>query len=92
MNVTRISEFKAVDEKHEELYDFLQSLKPYISSSEGCISYEVLRHDDDQTAFIAIEKWDSKESHINSVNNFPKDQMQAAMSLFGAPPKGNYYY
>lgn len=43
MGITRINEFQAAEGKAEELFTFLKSLIPYISSSEGCKSCEVLR-------------------------------------------------
>lgn len=92
MSVTRINEFKAAENKAEALYEFLKSLLPYISSSEGCKSCEVLRSDDDQSSFIVLEKWDSIDLHKRSVGNFPKEKMQATLSLFGAPPKGSYFH
>ncbi len=92
MSITRINEFQAADGKSEELFDFLKSLIPYISASEGCISCEVLRNNDNKECFTVIEKWDSIEFHKRSIENFPKEEMQAAMNLFGAPPKGSYYH
>lgn len=91
MSVTRINEFTAAEGKEVELLAFLKSLSTYISSSEGCLSYEVLQQQDSPSNFAVIEKWESTELHKKSVNNFPKEEMQAAMSLFAAPPKGNYY-
>lgn len=92
MNITRINEFIAADGKARELHDFLQSLKPYISSSEGCSSCEVLRNSELEGSFVVIEKWASFGLHKKSVDDFPKEAMQAAMSLLGAPPKGVYYH
>ena len=92
MSITRINEFQAAEGKAEDLFEFLKSLLPYISSSKGCESCEVLRSKDAQDSFVVIEKWDSIESHEKSIESFPKEEMQAAMTLFGAPPKGSYYY
>ena len=91
MSITHITEFEAAANQEDALYAFLQSLIPYISSSQGCLSCEILKNTDDASRFVAIEKWVSAESHRNSVEGYPKDDMQAAMSLFGAPPKGGYY-
>ncbi|MCE9684808.1 antibiotic biosynthesis monooxygenase [Shewanella sp. AS16] len=91
MTITRINEFVAAEGKAEELFAFLKSLIPHISSSEGCELCEVLQSADDKNRFVVLEKWLSVESHTQSVANFPKEQMQAAMPLFGAPPKGCFY-
>jgi len=91
MILTRINEFEAVKGKEEELHNFLKSLVPYISSSAGCHSCEVLKNKDDNGKFVVVEKWDCIESHKKSIENFPKEEMQAAMSLFGVLPKGAYY-
>lgn len=91
MSITRINEFQTTQEKSDELFVFLKSLAPYISSSDGCLSYDVLREHESDNCFIVIEKWQSIEAHKRSVDNFPKDEMLSAALLFGAPPKGSYY-
>lgn len=91
MSVLRVNKFEASVGKSEELYEFLCSLKSYITSSKGNISYDVARDFDKEGSFLVLEKWDTIESHTNSVQNFPKEEMSSAMSLFGAPPEGRYY-
>ena len=91
MSITRINEFKSAENKDEELFKFLKSLIPYISSSDGCLSCEVLQSLENSSNFIVIEKWKSIEFHKKSIDGFPKEDMQSAMSLFGAPPKGDYF-
>ena len=92
MSITRINEFQASTGKAEELFDFLKSLIPYISSSAGCQSCEVLRDQNNADHFVVLEKWDSIDSHLSSIDKFPKEDMQAAMFLFSTPPKGAYYH
>ena len=91
MDITRINEFTAAAEKSAELFSFLQTLVPYISSAEGCISCQLLKHNEHSDQFMMIERWVDIESHQLAITNYPQDEMQAAMSLFGAAPKGNYY-
>ncbi|WDE02497.1 putative quinol monooxygenase [Thalassomonas actiniarum] len=91
MSITRINEFLAAEGKAEELFTFLKSLMSYISSSDGCQSCEVLQNKDNENIFVVIEKWDSENSHKQSIENYPKEKMAAAMSIIGAPPKGSFY-
>jgi len=91
MSITRVNEFTAATEKSAELYTFLQALVPYISNAEGCISCELLKHHEHGDQFMMIERWHDIESHQLAITDYPQDEMQAAMSLFGAAPKGNYY-
>jgi len=91
MSITRINEFKSAVGKEDELLAFLRSLISYISSSEGCVSCEVLQGNDELDCFVVVEKWDSIAAHSLSIKNFPKEEMQAAMPLFGAPPIGRFY-
>ncbi|GIU17133.1 hypothetical protein TUM4644_02030 [Shewanella colwelliana] len=90
--VIRIGEFRAAEGEGQALHQFLLSLAPYITASKGCLAYEVLRQQDNNDLFAVIERWQSIEDHRASVNGFPVDEMQAAMSLFASPPKGTYYY
>ena len=89
--ITRISEFQAAPDLAEELHAFLGSLVPYITASDGCLTCEVLRHTEQQDTFVVIERWESVEAHRTSVESFPKEEMEAAMRLIGAPPKAGYY-
>ena len=89
--ITRINEFQAADGKAEELHSFLKSLEPFITSSDGCMSFEVLRSVATPSSFAVIERWVDIDSHKKSLARFPKEKMQAAMILFGASPKGDYY-
>lgn len=91
MSITRINEFCAAAGAAENLFSFLQSLVPYISAAEGCISCELMRALEHDDQFVVIEKWESIAAHKQSIAHFPKEQMQAAMPLFGAAPKGAYY-
>ncbi|NVK39112.1 MAG: antibiotic biosynthesis monooxygenase [Gammaproteobacteria bacterium] len=92
MTVTRINEFEAAAGKAEELFQFLMTLKDYIAASKGCELCEVLRKNDNDAVFVVIEKWDSKESHKQSIEAYPQEKMAEAMPLFGLPPKGAYYH
>ncbi len=92
MNITRVNQFQSAQKKEEELFKFLKSLIPYITSSEGCISCEILRSNESKDQFLVIEKWQSIEAHKKSIELFPKEEMQAAINLFGAAPNGSYYH
>ena len=89
--LVRIGEFQAVVGQGDALHQFLLSLTDYIRGSAGCLAYEVLRKQDDSEAFVVIERWDSEAAHRASVQGFPQEDMQAAMSLFAGAPKGAYY-
>lgn len=89
--IVRIGEFQAVEGKSEELYEFLMSLGEYITHSKGCVSYDVLRKHESVGSFAVIERWLSVDDHRASVEQFPKEKMQAAMALFSGAPKGSYY-
>ena len=91
MSIVRVNEFVAAAGKSAELFKFLQALVPYILSAEGCLSCELLKHHEHSDQFMIIERWDNIDNHQLAITNYPQDDMQAAMSLFGAPPKGNYY-
>ncbi len=91
MAITRINKFQAAEGQCDALHTFFQGLIPYIANSAGCLSCEVLRHDEQSDQFVVIERWESKQAHLDSIANFPKEEMQAAMPLFGAPPSGDYY-
>ncbi len=88
MSITRINSFQASEGKNEQLFDLI----PHITDSTGNISCEVLRESGDNGRFAVIEKWKSAEAHQQSLAAYPKEKMQAAMALFGAPPAGTEYH
>lgn len=91
MSIVRVNEFTAATGKSAELFSFLQTLVPYIAGANGCLACELLKHHEHSDQFMVIERWESIEDHQLAITNYPQEAMQAAMSLFGAPPKGNYY-
>ena len=44
MSIVRVNEFTAAVGKSAELFDFLQTLVPYITGAAGCIACELLKH------------------------------------------------
>ncbi|QBY05603.1 antibiotic biosynthesis monooxygenase [Thalassotalea sp. HSM 43] len=91
MTITRVNHLKAADGKQQQMFNFLTELKNYIANSPGCVECQLLRNQDNDCAFVVIELWQDVESHRASLANFPQEDMQAAMSLFGEPPSGAYY-
>ena len=91
MSVTRVSNFVAAKGKEKALFDLLTSIMPYIENSVGCESAKLMSAIDDENLFMVIEEWQTIEHHKQSVENFPKEAMQAAMPLFAKPPQGNYF-
>ena len=91
MAITRINEFQAAEGKAAELFNFFKALVPFITSSAGNLSCQVLQSTTDEKQIVVIETWLDEASHQQSLANYPPEQMQAAMSLIGAAPKGHYY-
>lgn len=91
MTITRINEYQAAENKADILYEFLSSLVPYITSSEGCRSCELLRNKELDNHFVTVEKWESQDAHKKAVLSFPKEIMLSAEPLFAEPPRGGYF-
>lgn len=89
--ITRINEFQAIEGEAVALGKFLSELQQYISGCFGCESCLVLQQPDNICAYAVIERWESEAAHKASLAGFPVEKMQAAMPLFGAPPRGAYY-
>jgi quinol monooxygenase YgiN len=80
-----------LQQKNQLNFYFLQALVPYITADKGCISCELLRHHEHRDQFMMIERWYDIENHQLAITDYPKEEMQQAMDLFGAVLKGNYY-
>lgn len=92
MTWTRINEFEAAAGKEQDLKDFLSELLTYLRASDGCEGAELLVEKDVPAHFVVLERWASKEQHGASLAAFPKEKMQSAMPLIGAPPKGRFFH
>jgi quinol monooxygenase YgiN len=90
--ILRVTEFKANKENVEELYNFLLDLGDYISNSEGNLSYEVFRSEENGQDFLVLERWEGIADHQKSVDAYPKDKMRYFMAFLSEPPKGRYYF
>lgn len=91
MSVTRVNNFTAADTKTDQAHEFLKSLLPHITASEGCLSAEVLRNQEEHHKFVVIERWQTQDDHRAALAGFPKETMEASMALFAEPPQGAYY-
>jgi len=83
----KLNEFEARIGKSDELNQFLESLIPYIRSSDGCITCEMVKHHKEPSKFSILEKWESEDAHKASIKNFPKDEFIYGLSLMSSPPK-----
>jgi quinol monooxygenase YgiN len=91
MSVTRIGEFQSKEGMSDALRDFLLSIMPMITSSQGCKSCELFQRQDNATKFVMIETWESVEAHQASVKNIPPEKLGEIKPLLGSPPNGSYY-
>ena len=91
MSVIRLGEMQAAQGKADELGDFLRSIVPIITGSEGCVSCQLLLNQDDPTKFVMMEVWESTEFHRALAKNIPAEKLVAIRPLLGAAPSGSYY-
>jgi quinol monooxygenase YgiN len=91
MSIYRIGETQAKPELIEELRDFLISIMPIISSSQGCEGVQLYQNQTDPAKFTMIEVWDTVESHRASVNNIPSELITQIHPLLATAPTGNYF-
>lgn len=92
MSVIRIGEVQAKEELTEKLRDFLMSIMPGISSSEGCESVQLYQSQDDPSKFVMVETWDRIESHQAFVKNIPPEKLGEIRPLLAASPSGSYFH
>ena len=91
MSVTRINEFQAREGKGDTLRELIRSFVPFIETSPGCHSCQLLQNQDDSTRIVVIEVWDSVEAHQESAKNIPPGTLEEATLLLAGPPQGGYY-
>ena len=91
MTITRINEFQARADMINELQAFLLSIVPSISSSDGCLSCQVLQSHADPTQYVVLEAWDSIEAHQASAKAIPPEMFANVMQLLAGPPRGEYF-
>ncbi len=91
MTVYRIGEFKAQEGLSDKMREFLISIVPIITSSEGCQSCQLFQSQEDSHLFSMMEVWDSTENHQASAKNIPPELLAEIRPLLAAPPNGQYF-
>ena len=91
MAITRINHFEAKPGSAAELRAFLTSVVGVIQSTAGCRSVRLLEALDAPQRLVIVEVWDSVAAHQAAAGAIPAAQLEMAMALFAAPPRGEYY-
>ena len=92
MTIVRVNEFTAAEGKSVELFNFLQELMPYISGAEGCLSCEVLKHQEHSDQFMIIERWNSIENHQLAITNYPQEKYASGNEFVWCSAKRQLLY
>ena len=88
-----IVRIKARPDKVNELLSVLSSLVEPTRKEVGCLSYELLQHNEDPTDLTLVEEWQNEstlESHI-ATKHF-KDAMTKLPKLVAAEPDIRKYH
>lgn len=91
MSVIRLGEMRTGTEQVAEMEEFLLSIVPLITGSDGCISCRLFHSQEDPTRFVMIEEWEDVAAHQASVQNIPPEKLAAIRPLLAAPPTGEYF-
>ena len=81
MSIVRVNEFTAAVGKSAELFDFLQTLVPYITGAAGCIACELFKHHEHSDQFMIIEDREKHKDKEPFAQPIIKDGLMA-------PPSG----
>ena len=92
MGITRINDFRAKEDKADELRAFLGQVIPTVASSRGCLSCKLLQSQDNPTRFVMVEVWDSIESHNAAVKAISPEVITTVMELLDGRPSGEYFH
>lgn len=91
MSIARIGEVQANVGLTEELREFLISIIPGITASEGCESVHLYQSQEDPSKFVMIEVWANVEAHQASVKNIPPEKLDEIRPLLATSPSGSYF-
>lgn len=91
MTVTRITSFKARDDKTAELKEFLHSIVTFIEEAPGNVYCQILQNQERLNEFLCIEEWDSISAHQSAAKDIPPEKLELVMTLLAAPPSGSYF-
>ena len=91
MRIARIGEFQTHVCMEEEMKEFLVSIMPLITGSEGCESCQLFQSQEDATTFLMVEVWDSVEAHQASVKHIPPEKLAEIRPLLASTPNGRYF-
>ena len=91
MSVVRINEFHAAAGKATALREFLRAVIAEIQTAPGCQGCDLLADQEDNTALVIVETWESVAAHQAAAGRIPPEKIAEVRPLLAAPPKGRYY-
>jgi quinol monooxygenase YgiN len=92
MSILRIGEIQVREGQGEAMLEHLRAFFiPGIESSQGWISYQILRNQDDPDRIMIIEVWENAEAHRASAMAIPPEVVQKVRDLVAGPLSGGYY-
>ncbi len=63
MSITTVTRFHAAPGQQDILAELLTEGRKRMQAAEGCQSFDLLRDEDDPSAFAFLQRWDSHQAH-----------------------------
>ena len=91
MSVIRIDEFRAIDNRQDELRRALADILNFVRSSDGCDLVQLFQSETEPERVVVIERWRDHEAHQKAMSSIRAAALHRVMSLLSEMPAGAYY-
>lgn len=91
MNVMRIDEFRAMENRQDELRAALGEILPIIRGADGCVSVAVYQSITEPERMLIFEEWRDRAAHEAALAAIPPASLHKVMVLLAELPSGGYF-
>jgi quinol monooxygenase YgiN len=91
VSVIRIDEFRALENRQDELRRALADILNFIRSAEGCDLVQVFQSETEPERVVVIERWRDHDAHQKAMASIRAAALHRVMGLLSEMPAGAYY-
>ncbi|VAW70143.1 hypothetical protein MNBD_GAMMA10-2598 [hydrothermal vent metagenome] len=92
MSISFIIKFEVKEDAKAEFSSVMNNVRLNLPESRGCISVDIHRGSENESSYILVEKWETREFHEKHVEGLlSSGEWEKMASLLSEEPTGEYY-
>ena len=91
MSVVRIDEFRAIENRHDDLRSALAEILIVIRGAAGCQSVQIFQSETEPERVVIVEEWQDRAAHQAALASVAPTSLHRVMALLAEVPLGGYF-